>query len=140
MSVRAILSGAVLSAAIATGSAAALDNQAAEKFAMERLSAFERGDVSALVAQYTDDAVVVTPAGPLNDRASITAMMEGVIAEFGQPGTRFEVISQAAFGDIFTLVWSGETSKNVYDFAAETYVLKDGKITYQTVALKAQAK
>jgi hypothetical protein len=140
MSVRAILSGAVLSAAIATGSAAALDNQAAEKFAMERLSAFERGDVSALVAQYTDDAVVVTPAGPLNDRASITAMMEGVIAEFGQPGTRFEVISQAAFGDIFTLVWSGETSKNVYDFAAEAYVLKDGKITYQTVALKAQAK
>jgi hypothetical protein len=139
MSVKSMLAGAAMAGAVISQPAVA-DDMMAQKFAAERLSAFGSGDVAALVAQYAEGAVVVTPMGTLTDQAGIKAMMEGVIAEFSQPGTRFEAVSQTAVGDIYTLVWSGETSKNVYDFAAETYVLKNGKIAYQTVALKAQMK
>jgi ketosteroid isomerase-like protein len=107
----------------------------AQKFADDRLAAFGRGDVAALVAQYRDDAVVITPekrlAGP-----QIRGMIEGIIAEFARPGVKFDLIARAAEGPIATFVWKAETARNVYDLGSETYVLKDGKVAYQTFAAK----
>jgi hypothetical protein len=140
------LKGMVASAAIAgalvmpAGTAGAGDNTMAEKFLADRLAAFGRGDLDTLVAQYGDAAVVITPMGTLADRASIRAMMEGVVAEFAQPGVKFEMLSQTAVGEVVTFAWKAETAKNVYDLGAETYVLKDGLVAYQTLALKAQPK
>jgi hypothetical protein len=67
-------------------------------------------------------------------------MMEGVVAEFGQPGVKFEMIAQAAVGEAVAFSWKAETAKNVYELGAETYVIRDGLVAYQTLALKAQAK
>jgi ketosteroid isomerase-like protein len=41
---------------------------ATQKFANDRLAAFGKGDVASLVAQYRDDAVVITPQGTLKGR------------------------------------------------------------------------
>ncbi len=46
-------------------------NAMAEKFAGDRLAAFGRGDVAALVAQYAADATVITPSGVLRGRDQI---------------------------------------------------------------------
>ena len=140
------LKGMVASAAIAgalvaqAGVAGAGDNMMAEKFLADRIAAFARGDLDTLVAQYGDNAIVITPMGTLADRASIRSMMEGVVAEFAQPGVKFEMLSQAAIGEVVTFAWKAETARSVYDLGAETYVVRDGLVAYQTLALKAQAK
>jgi hypothetical protein len=140
------MKGIVASAAIAgvlmsqTGSAGAGDNTMAEKFLADRIAAFGKGDLDKLVAQYGDGAVVITPMGTLTDRTSIRSMMEGVVAEFAQPGVKFEMIAQAAVGEVVAYTWKAETAKNVYDLGAETYVLRDGLVAYQTLALKVQPK
>ena len=112
----------------------------AEKFAADRLAAFGSGDVAALVGHYGPDAVVITPMGTLSQPAEIRGMIEGIIAEFGQPTTKFDLISQAAVGEVVTFVWKADTAKNVYDIGAETYVLKDGLVAYQTFAAKVAPK
>jgi len=91
----------------------------------------DAGTLPRSLPQYRDDAVVITPearlAGP-----QIRGMIEGIIAEFARPETRFDLIARAAEGPIATFVWKAETARNVYDLGSETYVLKDGKVAYQT--------
>ena len=142
MSIKGMVAGAAIAGALVghAGVAIAGDNTMAEKFLADRIAAFGRGDLDKLVAQYGDGAVVITPMGTLTDRASIRSMMEGVVAEFAQPGVKFEMLSQAAIGEVVTFAWRAETARNVYDLGAETYVVRDGLVTYQTLALKAQPK
>lgn len=140
MSIKSMIAGAALAGAMASGPAAAADNSMAERFLADRLAAFGSGNVDALVAQYADDAVVITPMGTVSDKAGIRSLLQGVVQEFSLPGTKFTLISETAIGDVVTFTWSAETAKTVYDLGAETYVLKDGLATYQTLALKAQPK
>ena len=113
---------------------AAAGNAPAEAFAAERLAAFGRGDVAALVAHYQDGATVISPLGPLHGREQIKGMIEGIIAEFAQPGVSFEMISQHALGPIVTFNWKARTKLNDYHLGAETYVLEDGLVAFQTFA------
>jgi len=130
----------VVTAGLLMATPAAAGNEMAEKFAADRAAAFYSGNVAALVSQYRPDAIVITPAGVLSEPAQIKALIEGVIGEFAQPGTKFELITQAAIGDVVTFVWKADTAINIYDLGAETYVLKDGLVAYQTIAFKVAAK
>ena len=111
-----------------------------QEFMNARLAAFGSGNVDALVAQYGDDAVVITPAGTLRGRGQIRGMIEGIIAEFAQPGVKFEMVHQAAEGPVANFVWTAETARKVYHLGTETYLLSGGKVAYQTFAAKTTAK
>jgi hypothetical protein len=126
---------AVLAASIASP-AIAEDNAMAEAFAAARLAHFAAGDTAALTAQYAEDAVVISPMGVLRGRDQIRAMIEGIIAEFGQPGVSFELLSQNAVGPVVAFTWTATTGANVYELGAETYVIEDGLATYQTFAAR----
>ena len=102
-----------------------------EEFANARLAAFQRGDVKSVIGMYRDDAVIITPQGNVKD-AAISAMMVALFDEFAQPGVSFELISKSTVGDVANFVWRAQTNKTFYDFCAETYVLKDGKVAVQT--------
>jgi hypothetical protein len=102
-----------------------------QSFADARLAAFQRGDVKTVLGMYRDDAVVITPQGNIQG-AAINAMMVALFEEFAQPGVTFELLSRSAAGDVANFVWRARTQKTEYDFCAETYVLKDGKIAVQT--------
>jgi ketosteroid isomerase-like protein len=112
----------------------------AEDFANARLAAFGRGDIDAIVAQYADDAVVITPQGTLRGPAQIRGMIETIIAEFAQPGVSFELMHRAAEGPVANFVWRAETNANVWDLGTETYVLENGRVAFQTFAGKFQPK
>jgi hypothetical protein len=102
-----------------------------QSFADARLAAFQRGDVKTVLGMYRDDAVIITPQGNIQG-AAINAMMVALFDEFAQPGVTFELLSRSATGDVANFVWRARTQKTEYDFCAETYVLKDGKIAVQT--------
>jgi ketosteroid isomerase-like protein len=111
-----------------------------QQFASDRLAAFGRGDVEAIVAQYQPDAVVITPQGTMRGTAQIRQMIEGIIGEFAKPGVTFELMHQAAEGPVVNFVWKADTGSNVYDLGTETYLLVDGKAAYQTFAAKISPK
>lgn len=98
------------------------------------VSCFLEGDLDGIVADYSADAVLFTPTGPLKGHDAIREFYRALIAEFGQPGTTFAMQQQSIDGDFAYALWSAETADNVYEMATDTHVVRDGKIVAQSFA------
>ena len=135
--IQAALAAALTASSLLAGTALfAGDNDTAEKFAADRLALFGKGDAAGLIAQYAEDAIVITPMGVLRGRDQIKGMIDGIIGEFAQPGVTFNLQTRNAEGDVVAFTWNAVTASNTYDLGAETYFLKDGMVEYQTFAAK----
>ena len=104
------------------------------------LQSFGAGDVSAIMADYTENSVVVLPNGVLRGKSQIKGLFEALVTEFGKPGVIFNLTNTTLAGDIAYITWNAETPDNSYKYATDTYVVKRGKIAYQTVAFDVVAK
>jgi len=103
------------------------------------LQCFGSGDLDGILADYADDARVFTPNGTV-PREGFADMYKGLFAEFGKPGTTFDMKYQVVDADIGFIVWSAETPDNSYEFATDTFVIRAGKIVSQTFAAKISPK
>ena len=106
----------------------------------KHLTAFGSGNVDAIMANYAEDAVIMVPGSTIRGHAGIRPMFEGLVAEFGQPGVTFEMLNQGIDGDVALIVWKAETGKAVYELGTDTFIIRDGKIVQQTVAVKTTMK
>jgi len=104
------------------------------------LTAFGEQDMAELLADYTDDSVLITNSGTYRGLDEIEGMMSELFAEFGEPGTDFALDEQVVEGEVAYLVWHAETPDNVYEFATDTFVVRDGVIEVQTFAATVEPK
>jgi ketosteroid isomerase-like protein len=95
---------------------------------------FFEGDLEGVVSDYSADAVLFTPDGPLKGHGPIREFVRALMKEFGQPGTTFSMQLQSIDGDFGYALWSAETADNVYEMATDTHVVRDGKIVAQSFA------
>lgn len=96
------------------------------------LRAFAAGDLEAILSDYTDASVLFTANGPLVGLGPIRGLMTGLFAEFAKPGARFDMHTMHVAADVGFIVWSGRTADNVYELATDTFVVRDGKIAFQS--------
>lgn len=115
-----------------------------ESDAMEILdrhnAAFGAGNIEAMLADYADDAVFITPIGVFRGHDEIGTFFEGVLAEFAKPGATFEVLQTEFDDNVAYFAWRAETADNIYEVGGDTLVIEDGKIATQTLTLKAVSK
>jgi ketosteroid isomerase-like protein len=116
------------------------DKATTEKVLTHHLTTFGAGDLEGVLSDYTEDSVVIIPNGVLRGKEAIKGLFTALIAEFGKPGTKFNMRQQTVEGDVAYIVWDAETPDNVYVFATDTLVVNNGKIKYQTVAFKVAPK
>jgi ketosteroid isomerase-like protein len=100
------------------------------------LKCFGEGDLNGVLSDYMPSAVLFTPEKPLRGIDAIRALFQGMIAEFGKPGAVFNMKQQFIEGDHAYILWTAETPDNVYEFATDTFVVRDGKIVAQSFASK----
>jgi ketosteroid isomerase-like protein len=101
---------------------------------------FREGNIEGVLDDFSPDAILITPAGPLKGRSEIQTLFHRLLAEFGKPGAS-ETVHTAIFeGEYAYLIWSGETADNYYEFATDTFVVRDGKIVVQSFAAKITPK
>ena len=103
------------------------------------LHAFGSGDVDAIMADYHEDAVFITPEGALRGSGEIRPLFVSLVADL-PPGSALEVCQQIIEGEIAYLVWSGESGKLKIPFATDTLIIRDGKIVAQTFASQMEMK
>jgi hypothetical protein len=103
------------------------------------LQAFGAGDLDDILADYADDARLFTPFGMVRPE-DLADLFKRLFAEFGKPGTTFDLKYQVVEGDIGFIVWSAETADNEYEFATDTFVVRNGKIASHTFAAKIRPK
>ena len=104
------------------------------------LKSFAELDVDGILADYASDAVLFVPTGPLRGPDAMRPLFQGLVAEFAKPGSTFSLQQRWIDGDHAYIVWTAETPDNSYEFATDTFVVRNGKIVAQSFAAKIKAK
>jgi len=104
------------------------------------LEAFGNGDIDDLMVDYSDNSILITPGRTLNNLNEIYALFNKFITDVIMPGSDFELSKKIINGDIAYLIWSAESDNYRIPFGTDTFVIKDGKIATQTVALVLEQK
>ena len=100
------------------------------------LKCFGEGDLEGILSDYSPGAILFTPDGTLKGTDAIRPFFEGLLAEFGQPGTAFSMKILSIEGDFAYCIWTAETADNVYELGTDTLVVRDGRIVAQSYAGK----
>ncbi len=101
-----------------------------EETLLRHVEAFAKGDLDALMSDYCEDAVLITPDGILRGRGEIVTFFEDLLADF-PPGSTFEVSQSIGERTIAYIVWSGSSEHLDIPFATETFMVRDGRILMQ---------
>ena len=111
-----------------------------EEVLNHHLSAFGKGDLDDLLSDYTDSSVLLSAQGTFRGLEQLRNFFGALITEFGKPGMTFDMDFQIADGETALIAWSAETEDNVYAYATDTFIVRDGKIVAQTFAAKIKPK
>jgi uncharacterized protein (TIGR02246 family) len=96
------------------------------------------GDLDGIVADYTDDAVFITPGGVQRGKDGIRAAFTQLLADV--PNASWSLKTQIYEDDVLFLEWAADAAKTRVDDGIDTFVFRDGLIRLQTVRYSVQHK
>lgn len=95
-------------------------------------------DLDGIVADYSDDAFFMTPAGVLRGKTGIRQAFTKLLSDV--PKAKWNLKTQLYEQDILLLEWTADSVKTKIDDGIDTFVFKDGFIRVQTVRYTLQKK
>ena len=96
------------------------------------------GDLDEIVADYADDAVVITPAGTMRGKDGVRAAFTQLLSDV--PNASWDLKSQIYEGEVLFLEWVADSASTRVDDGVDTFVFRNGLIRAQTVRYSLQAK
>lgn len=90
------------------------------------------------MADYSDDAFFMTPAGVLQGKAGIRQAFTELLSDV--PKAKWELKTQLYENDVLLLEWAADSAKTKVDDGIDTFLFKDGFIRVQTVRYTLQKK
>ena len=94
-------------------------------------------DIDAIVSDYADDAIFITPDGVLRGTDGVRPAFEKLTSDV--PGAQWELPTQIYEDDILLLEWKATSSTSKVEDGIDTCVFRDGLIRVQTVRYTLQA-
>ena len=94
-------------------------------------SALMAGDVDGMVADYAEDAVLITPAGAVRGRDGVRKVFEGIFADL--PDASWDVPTQVFEDDVLFIEWSAVAKGSRVTDGVDTFVFAGDAIRVQTV-------
>jgi len=104
------------------------------------LTCFAKRDIDGVLADYSSDAVFFSPGGPLKGPDAIKPFFQTLVSEFAKPGSSFTMLQRYTDGDHGYIIWTAETADNSYEFATDTFFVRNGKIIAQSFAATIKPK
>jgi len=71
---------------------------------------------------------------------AIKSLFEALVPEFAKADCSFSMQHRTIDGDHAYITWTAETADNMYEFATETFVIRNGKMISQSFAAKIKPK
>jgi ketosteroid isomerase-like protein len=96
------------------------------------------GDLDEIVADYTDDAVHINPAGVQRGKDGIRAAFTQLLADV--PNAAWELKTQIYEDDVLFLEWAADAAATFVEDGIDTFVFRDGLIRVQTLRYTLQRK
>jgi hypothetical protein len=97
-----------------------------------------RGDLDDVVANYAEDAVLITPHGAHRGRTSIREAQARILRELA--GLQFTYLTNISDGGAVFLEWSAEGEDRTVDNGVDTIIIDGGAIRVQTVRYTVRTK
>lgn len=96
------------------------------------LTAAQRGDIDAVLSDFSEDSVLYLPQGPLRGLAELREFYKAFLTKppSGFPKT-FELLRRDVEGEVAYIVWKAEPGVRL---ATDTFLVRDRKIAIQTFA------
>ena len=88
-------------------------------------------DLEALVEDYADDAVFITPDGSLRGKDGIRQAFQKVLDDL--PDAELDLKTATFEDDGLFIEWTAKTSAGRVDDGIDTFIFRDGQIRLQTV-------
>ena len=95
------------------------------------VEALVAGDVDAVVADYAEDALVLTADGEFRGREAIRGVFARLVAAL--PDRTLEAQLAEFAGDALLLRWTADSSANTVPDGVDTFVFGAGAIQLQTI-------
>ena len=114
------------------------DGTHAEEIFQHHAEALGAGDLEEIVADYADDAVLITPAGVLRGKDGIRAAFIQLLADV--PNAAWQLKTQIYEGDVLFLEWAAEAEKTRVEDGIDTFIFRGDFIRLQTVRYSLQHK
>lgn len=111
-----------------------------ESVLTHHLEMFGDGNLDELMDDYAPDAVLITADETYRGEEEIRELFVGLLSEFDDPSVEFTLTEQVVEGEFAYIVWNAETPENRYEFASDTFVVRDDEIVAQTLAAKTSPK
>jgi len=102
-----------------------------EQIFQDHMRALLNGDFPALMADYADDAILMTMDGANVGKAAIQAYFVNSLS--AMPNTRLSPTGHVVHKDAVLLTWTGVSDVATVPHGVDTFVIHDDKIWLQTV-------
>ena len=96
------------------------------------LDALAQSDVELILADYRDGAVLLTPQGVFEGKATIETFFTQALGALPEP--QFKATNTVIHGDAVLLHWTAESPGGRIDDGVDTFVIDDGSIRLQTTS------
>ena len=96
------------------------------------------GDLDEIVADYADDAVMITPTGVMRGKDGVRAVFTQLLSDV--PNASWDLPTQIYEGDVLFLEWVANSASTRVDDGIDTFVFRNGLIRAQTVRYSLQTK
>ena len=105
------------------------------------LRAFPAGDLDETMKDYTDASVFISPNGVAHGRDEIQEVFTRLFGSLFAPGSYTLTLDfEHTEGEIAYLLWHADCGGAAISIGTDTFVIRDGAIATQTVALKMEPK
>ncbi len=111
-----------------------------ERTLAHHLESLENDDLDAVMSDYSESSVVLTPDGPLRGLEAIRSLFGKIIKDMLPPGSEVEMLRRDIEDEIAYTVWRGSSANFNFLIGTDTFVIRYGKIVYQTFAAQIQPK
>jgi hypothetical protein len=105
---------------------------APEEVFRRHVAALTTGDVDAVVADYAEDAVVLTATGEYRGRAAVRDLIAGLVEAL--PDVTLKATHVAFADDALFLQWTADSTVNRVTDGVDTFIFADGQIRLQTIS------
>ena len=97
------------------------------------LDSFLALDFAEVLADYTDDSIVMTPTGTFRGIQELQEAMGQMAGLFTPENlSQFKMVSQDVQGEVAYVSWS---MGDAVPFGNDTFIVRDGKIAVQTIGM-----
>ena len=102
-----------------------------EQVFQDHMKALLSGNFPALMADYADDAVLMTMDGANVGKAAIQAFFVNALS--AMPNAKLSLTGHIVHGDFVLVNWTGVSDVATVPYGVDTFVIHDDKIRLQTV-------